>query len=367
QTVNYTFLFQRQQLRSRMADAQQRRLWRLRDMRVQDNRRYGDKASARFGASAYSVDEDVALITHQASNIQQIKRTRRSAQTAQKCLVHMRKQRLAVSGLAPEEMDADYAAMQLPVFPREHAGGFRRLFVPSTAPEPGAAAGKKRKARQPRQPKKKQALDAGNGTPKGGAGPAAPKPAATAAAAATAVLAKQPPSAVKAAADGSQRVIKQAAGNQQKALGRVNGQQQQQQSASYSNNRPLPPLPLALKQQQQQQQPSQWQQQQPAALPVNNYRPILSSLAQPQSTASASAPATAAVVAPRKGEQQQGTNHVPPANGASAVVAVAAASPAAGGTGAAGESGGKGEAANGRGSVDMHVPPGSSGPLGLKA
>ncbi|KAJ1886669.1 hypothetical protein LPJ66_009518, partial [Kickxella alabastrina] len=366
QTVNYTFLFQRQQLRSRMADAQQRRLWRLRDMRVQDDRRYGDKASARFGASAYSVDEDVALITQQASNIQQIKRTRRSAQTAQKCLVHMRKQRLAVSGLAPEEMDADYAAMQLPVFPREHAGGFRRLFVPSTAPGPGAVAGKKRKARQPRQPKKKQALDAGNGTPKGGAGPATPKPAATAAATATAVLAKQPPSVVKAAVDGSQRVIKQAAGNQQKALGRINSQQQQhqEQSAPHPNNRPLPPAPLALKQQQQ--QPSQWQQQQLAALPVNNYRPILSSLAQPQSTASA--PATAAVVAPRKGEQQQqGTNHVTPANGASAAVAVAAANPAAGGTGAVGESGGKGETANGRGSVDMHVPPGSSGPLGLKA
>ncbi|KAJ1722631.1 hypothetical protein LPJ53_002973 [Coemansia erecta] len=169
-TVNYTYLVKRQELRSRLLEAQRKRLWRLRDMRVQEDRRYAEKAAAlRYGASAAMAavsiyDEDVALITQQSggSSIEQLRRARRAAQTAQKCLVRKRKQRLAVPGLDPDEMDMDYVAMQMPVYPREHnANGFRRIYVPSAVPESDAAStGRKRKQRQPRQPRKKRALDA---------------------------------------------------------------------------------------------------------------------------------------------------------------------------------------------------------------
>ncbi|KAJ2394944.1 hypothetical protein GGI05_001813 [Coemansia sp. RSA 2603] len=179
-TVNYTYLVKRQELRSRLLESQRKRLWRLRDMRVQEDRRYAEKTAAlRYGASAAiaavsSYDEDIALIAQQngGTSIQEMRRARRAAQTAQKCLVHMRKQRLAVPGLDPDEMDMDYIAMQIPVYPRErNANGFRRIFVPPTIPESGAAStGRKRKPRQPRQPRKKQALDTSAKDRDGGSG-----------------------------------------------------------------------------------------------------------------------------------------------------------------------------------------------------
>ncbi|KAJ1838088.1 hypothetical protein LPJ73_007185 [Coemansia sp. RSA 2703] len=62
--------------------------------------------------------------------------------------------------------------MQIPVYPRErNANGFRRIFVPPTIPESGAAStGRKRKPRQPRQPRKKQALHTGAKDRDGGSG-----------------------------------------------------------------------------------------------------------------------------------------------------------------------------------------------------
>ncbi|KAJ1815759.1 hypothetical protein LPJ56_002571, partial [Coemansia sp. RSA 2599] len=173
QSVNYTYLVQRQELRSRLLEAQRRRLWRLRDMRMQEDRRYAETTvSLQIGASnsmavaaaaaASSFDEDMALITQQLGGVQQLKRARRATHTAQRCLVHRRKQCLAAPGLDPEEMDSDYLAMQMPLYPRErHVGGFRRIYVPPPVSETGAVAGKKRKPRQPRQPRKKQALDGG--------------------------------------------------------------------------------------------------------------------------------------------------------------------------------------------------------------
>ncbi|KAJ2768425.1 hypothetical protein IWQ57_003537, partial [Coemansia nantahalensis] len=83
-----------------------------------------------------------------------------------RCLVHSRKQQLAAPGLDPAEMDADYRAMSLAVYPRTPKAGPRRVFVPPLVPESGSAAaaaavaGKKRKPRQPRQPKKRLAVDA---------------------------------------------------------------------------------------------------------------------------------------------------------------------------------------------------------------
>ncbi|KAJ2873939.1 hypothetical protein FB639_004155, partial [Coemansia asiatica] len=167
-SVNYTYLVQRQELRSRLLEAQRRRLWRLRDMRKQENRRYSEKtaalqigASNALAAASSSFDEDMALITQQVSGITQLKRTWRAAHTAKRCLVHRRKQCLAAPGLDPEEMDSDYLVMQMPLYPRErHAGsGFQRIYVPPLVTETGALAGKKRKPRQPRQPRKKQMLD----------------------------------------------------------------------------------------------------------------------------------------------------------------------------------------------------------------
>ncbi|KAJ1740989.1 hypothetical protein H4R22_001091 [Coemansia sp. RSA 1290] len=147
-TVNYTLLVRRQELRRRLISAQQRRLWRLRDMRVMEDRRHSEKPS---------VDEDLALIA-QSDMLQQIKQARLLAVTAQRCMVHSRKRPLALSAIDESEMDADYRAMNLPVYPREPKPGFRRIYVPPPIAEP-LVSGKKRKPRQPRQPKKKPALD----------------------------------------------------------------------------------------------------------------------------------------------------------------------------------------------------------------
>ncbi|KAJ2846060.1 hypothetical protein IWW36_004524 [Coemansia brasiliensis] len=147
-TVNYTFLVRRQELRRRLISAQQRRLWRLRDVRVMEDRRHSEKPS---------VDEDLALIA-QSDTLQQIKQARMLAVTAQRCMVHSRKRPLAKAGVDESEMDADYRAMSLPVYPREPKPGFRRIYVPPLIAEP-LVSGKKRKPRQPRQPKKKPALD----------------------------------------------------------------------------------------------------------------------------------------------------------------------------------------------------------------
>ncbi|KAJ2893513.1 hypothetical protein IWW38_002840 [Coemansia aciculifera] len=186
-SVTYTYLTQRQELRSRLLAAQKKRIWRLRDTRVQDNRRRAERASALRMNGSGIVDE-LTLIAQQqqATSIRLLKRERRAATTAQKCLVHMRQHRLAVSGLDADEMDADYLAMNLPVYAREQKdGAFRRLYVPApqtTEVEP--SAGKKRKPRQPRQPKKRK-LEDGAGPPpsneaatKGNAKPATTQPAA---------------------------------------------------------------------------------------------------------------------------------------------------------------------------------------------
>ncbi|KAJ2455599.1 hypothetical protein EV183_000698 [Coemansia sp. RSA 2336] len=147
-TVNYTLLVRRQELRRRLISAQQRRLWRLRDLRVLEDRRHSEKPS---------VDEDLALIA-QSDMRQQIKQARLLAVTAQRCMVHSRKRPLAVSAIDESDMDADYRAMSLPVYPREPKPGFRRIYVPPPIAEP-LVPGKKRKPRQPRQPKKKPDLD----------------------------------------------------------------------------------------------------------------------------------------------------------------------------------------------------------------
>ncbi|KAJ2813521.1 hypothetical protein H4S07_000614 [Coemansia furcata] len=176
-TVKYTYLVQRQELRSRLMAAQRKRAWRLRDNRVQEDRRRTEMASTLRMNGPSAVADDLMMIAQQqqASNVRLLMRERRAATTAQKCLVHMRQHRLAVPGFDSDEMDADYMAMNLPVYAREQKGStFRRLYVPAgLAAEVDAAAGKKRKPRQPRQPKKKK-LDEGaappfpDGAPKGG-------------------------------------------------------------------------------------------------------------------------------------------------------------------------------------------------------
>ncbi|KAJ2744593.1 hypothetical protein GGI20_002846 [Coemansia sp. BCRC 34301] len=162
-SVKYTYLAQRQELRSRMLAMQKKRLWRLRDTRVQDDQRRTERALA-LRANGSAVDDLIAQ--QQAIGIRLLKRERRAVMTAQKCLVNMRRQRLAVPGLDADEMDADYLAMNLPVYAREQKGGaFRRLYVPAAlTAESDPAAGKKRKPRQPRQPKKKK-VDEGFGPP----------------------------------------------------------------------------------------------------------------------------------------------------------------------------------------------------------
>ncbi|KAJ1724762.1 hypothetical protein LPJ61_005705, partial [Coemansia biformis] len=159
-TVNYTFLERRQELRRRLIGAQQRRIWRLRDMRIQEEERYDARMPP--GLMAGATDEDLVLVAQQSDEggaPRQMKHARRMALTAQRCLVHSRRHQLAAPGLDVIEMDADYQAMCLPVYLREPQAGFRHVFVPPLVPETGGAAGKKRKQRQPRQPRKRLALE----------------------------------------------------------------------------------------------------------------------------------------------------------------------------------------------------------------
>ncbi|KAJ2383404.1 hypothetical protein GGI23_007148, partial [Coemansia sp. RSA 2559] len=175
-STNYTFLVRRQELRTRMLNAQRMRMWRMRDARVQEDMRFVEKrmASAQMGSyNPLPIDEDVALIAQQTnSNMQQLRWARRAAANAQRCLVHGRKQRLAAPGLDPAEMDADYLAMKLPVHPRKQKGGFRHIYVPPFILDSDvarAAAGTSKK-RKPRQPKKKQRVVVDNDAKAGGGG-----------------------------------------------------------------------------------------------------------------------------------------------------------------------------------------------------
>ncbi|KAJ2861426.1 hypothetical protein GGH94_004906 [Coemansia aciculifera] len=160
-TVKYTYLVQRQELRGRLLAAQKKRAWRLRDTRVQDDRRRAERASALPVNGSAAIEDVMVMIAQQqqqANKIRLFKRERLAATVAQKSLVHMRQQRLAVPGFDTDEMDADYLAMNLPVYAREQKeGAFRRLYVPAMlTAEADAAVGKKRKPRQPRQSKKKK-------------------------------------------------------------------------------------------------------------------------------------------------------------------------------------------------------------------
>ncbi|KAJ1964330.1 hypothetical protein GGI12_001500, partial [Dipsacomyces acuminosporus] len=121
--VSYTYLVQRQELRSRLIGQQQRRLWRLRDMRVQNDRKYTEMQAKKLNGTSAAID-DLSLITQQAA-IQQIMRARKAASLAQSCMSLKRKHGLVVAGIDSEEMDADYIAMQLPVYPREQKSTHR--------------------------------------------------------------------------------------------------------------------------------------------------------------------------------------------------------------------------------------------------
>ncbi|KAJ1952097.1 hypothetical protein EC988_003735, partial [Linderina pennispora] len=148
-TLNYTFLVQRQELRSRLTEQHQKKLWRLRDLRMQEDRRIVEKtqrqnmaARAMAGLTAAQIqalNANPALAAqHQLQQLQileqrQLERSRRALASvaAQRCMVRKRKQPLAAAGIDPDEMDADYAAMNLPVLPREQKRLRRILFVPA--------------------------------------------------------------------------------------------------------------------------------------------------------------------------------------------------------------------------------------------
>ncbi|ORX66804.1 hypothetical protein DL89DRAFT_269856 [Linderina pennispora] len=148
-TLNYTFLVQRQELRSRLTEQHQKKLWRLRDLRMQEDRRIVEKtqrqnmaARAMAGLTAVQIqalNANPALAAqHQLQQLQileqrQLERSRRALANvaAQRCMVRKRKQPLAAAGIDPDEMDADYAAMNLPVLPREQKRLRRILFVPA--------------------------------------------------------------------------------------------------------------------------------------------------------------------------------------------------------------------------------------------
>ncbi|KAJ2796398.1 hypothetical protein H4R20_005542 [Coemansia guatemalensis] len=320
-TLNYTSLVQRQELRRRMISSQQRRIWRLRDKRIQEDQRYADRVSTRHGAGA--VDEDIALIAQQSSeSLLQHRHARRVARTSQRCMVHSRKQRLAVPGLDPAEMDADYAAMDLPVFPREPQAKFRRIFVPPLATEPNQTAGKKRKPRQPRQPRKKPALEKGRSA--GGGDTGAMAGAATAAAHDTSrpALSAVSPSAADASPLANNIPARQAAspGFGQARTSRMNGQH----SAATSPARILQALPPVAENV-------------PPPPPPTTLSKNAQRSASPPSIASATTVvASASVVS--SSEKNQGSN---------------------------GTSSSSSER-NARGSVDIHVPSSNSGALGLK-
>ncbi|KAJ1737135.1 hypothetical protein LPJ72_000774 [Coemansia sp. Benny D160-2] len=350
-STNYTFLVRRQELRSRMLSAQRKRMWRLRDMRVQEDRRSASKAMAASHLSTYlplPIDEDVALIAQQTnSNIQQLRWARRAASNAQRCMVHGRKQRLAAPGLDPAEMDADYTAMNLPVYPREQKGGFRRVFVPPFLLEAEAArtAASANKKRKPRQPKKRRAADnddMGGGASKGSNpsinGHNRVGKERTTAAASTASkgqnaggrrpqsieLVSKPEMAATATKQGATPRTGPAGGLHQQQKSRVSGaarqllaplQQQQQQQTAVNAQRGSPNSSAAL--------PRSFVAQ-PAAMPTAH---PLSNPAMNENSGSAAATISAAAA----------TGETKPSNGG-----------------------------KGRGSVDMRVPAGSSNPLGLK-
>ncbi|KAJ2513300.1 hypothetical protein GGI11_004456 [Coemansia sp. RSA 2049] len=350
-STNYTFLVRRQELRSRMLSAQRKRMWRLRDMRVQEDRRSASKAMAASHLSTYlplPIDEDVALIAQQTnSNIQQLRWARRAASNAQRCMVHGRKQRLAAPGLDPAEMDADYTAMNLPVYPREQKGGFRRVFVPPFLLEAEAAraAVSANKKRKPRQPKKRRAADnddMGGGASKGSNpsinGHNRVGKERTTAAASTAskgqnaggrrpqsieLVSKPEMAAAAAAKQGATPRTGPTGGLHQQQKSRVGGAarqlltplQQQQQQTAVNAQRGSPNSSAAL--------PRSFVAQ-PAAMPTAH---PLSNPAMNENSGSAAATISAAAA----------TGETKPSNGS-----------------------------KGRGSVDMRVPAGSSNPLGLK-
>ncbi|KAJ2232137.1 hypothetical protein IWW45_005192 [Coemansia sp. RSA 485] len=371
-STNYTYLVQRQELRSRLLDAQRRRLWRLRDMRMQEDRKYSEKiASLQIGANSAvpvaptSFDEDMALITQQMGGIQQLKRARRATHTAQRCLVHKRKQCLAAPGVDPEEMDSDYLAMQMPLYPRERqVGGFRRIFVPLPVSETGAVAGKKRKPRQPRQPRKKQILDS-NGTGTGtGSGN------------------KEAGSHKRDETNG--KSVRAGGANRAQTAVPENSI-----AAAEKQSNKLATAPKALQQGQKQQLPEQQLAHRPQAKVASaggGSQATAAPVAKPQTTSvpfrkaesgypqlpmtastSAAPPASASVPVPVLMSATPTAATAPaavvpkPASGAASTPTATSTSSAS-----ATADGGKGKS-DGHGSVDMHVPPGSSGPVGLKA
>ncbi|KAI8323793.1 hypothetical protein GQ54DRAFT_338417 [Martensiomyces pterosporus] len=402
-TVNYTYLVQRQELRTRLVEQQQKRMWRLRDLRVQSDRKFAHKPANLNGVAPLAngtsaAINDMSLIVQQAA-VQQIQRAKKSAALAQKCMSRKRKHGLVAAGIDEAEMDADYMEMRLPVYPREQKNTYRRIYVPPLIPET-TAAGKKRKPRQPRQPRKKKAAPDGDGS-------AAPGAASNA-----------------NSTGGGSKKRASAAGTKPGA----NRQQQQQQTS----NAPAAAVPATQTPLQAGQQPMLPQQPYPQAggnmtrLPASSASALQGKSAQPQQQIvklppppiPAAAPALGlppgvrvAAVTPRNpGHQPQplassagseqvtsaGTAAVPlppaavtqpqtvPAAVAAPVVANGENKPGgAGGAGGAsapvsgngsssasnsgnGGNGGNGGGSNGRSSVDMHVPPGSSGPLGLK-
>ncbi|KAJ1932463.1 hypothetical protein FBU59_006364, partial [Linderina macrospora] len=173
QALNYTFLVQRQELRGRLTEQHQKKLWRLRDLRVQEDRRIAEKAQRQSTAALAMASLTAAQIQainanpvlaaqhriqqQQLIEQRQLEKSRRalSSVAAQRCMVRKRKNPLATAGIDPDEMDADYAAMNLPVLPREQKRLRRVLFVPGLVEET-TATGRKRKPRQPKQPRKKK-------------------------------------------------------------------------------------------------------------------------------------------------------------------------------------------------------------------
>lgn len=163
-TLDHTYLVKRQELRSQLLEAQRKRMWRLRDARVQeDQRRQAENSSAMrisYITNGSIVGDDLAAIAQQhQANIEHVKRVKRAATTTQRCMVHRRKQRLCPPGIDPKEMDEDYQGLGIPVQRREPTTGFRNIYVPPLLPEGEPAMvgsttnEKKRKARQPKQPK----------------------------------------------------------------------------------------------------------------------------------------------------------------------------------------------------------------------
>ncbi|KAJ1797922.1 hypothetical protein LPJ59_002829 [Coemansia sp. RSA 2399] len=317
-STNYTFLVRRQELRTRLLNAQRKRMWRMRDARVQEDRRSVEKRMASAHMSSYNplpIDEDVALITQQTnSNIQQLRWARRAASNAQRCLVHGRKQRLAAPGLDPAEMDADYLAMKLPVHPRKQNSGFRHIYVPplildSDVARAAAGANKKRK---PRQPKKKQRVVVDKDDVAGGGG---------------------------AGINGHQT------GKEREAAGKGQGQAA---AAAAGGGKPqaMAPKPMMARAANNIQQPRA----------NGTGKQMLAPLQQQQAAAAGNINRSPSVSLLRASSAQPASSH--PAN--TAPMSENSGTATAAGEAKAGGSKGRG------GSVDMRVPAGSNNPLGLK-